>query len=153
MSTVVVVAPLVIAAWPSITAAVTAAVGTMGFALSGAGGARRRAAVEGTNRAEIEVEDSEVLEGAGGTGEELVVEREGVRAVFSRDARGALKVCVEGEGLSKSELRRIGEELVGRVTQQYVYHRLVTELKERNMAIVDEEVGEDRTIRIRVRNP
>jgi hypothetical protein len=151
MSTVIVVAPLVIAAWPSITAAVTAAVGTMGFALAGAAQEQRRTAST-VNRAEIEVEDSEVLEGTGGSGEELVVEREGIRAVFSRDARGALKVCVEGASHSKSELKKIGEELIGRVTQQYVYHRLVTELKERNLAIVDEEVAEDRTIRIRVRN-
>jgi hypothetical protein len=151
MSTVIVVAPLVIAAWPSITAAVTAAVGTMGFALAGAAQEQRRTAST-VNRAEIEVEDSEVLEGTGGSGEELVVERDGIRAVFSRDARGALKVCVEGDSHSKSELKKIGEELIGRVTQQYVYHRLVTELKERNLAIVDEEVAEDRTIRIRVRN-
>ena len=59
---------------------------------------------------------------------------------------------MEGAGHSKAELRRIGEELINRVTQQYVYHRVVTELKERNLAIVDEEVDQDRTIRIRVRN-
>jgi hypothetical protein len=82
----------------------------------------------------------------------MVVEREGVRVIFSRDARGALKLCVEGEGHSKSELKRIGEELLGRVTQQYVYHRVVTELQERNMTIVDEQVGADRTVKIRVRN-
>jgi hypothetical protein len=153
MSTVIVVAPLVIAAWPSITAAVTAAVGTMGFAIAaGAEESTLRRRVDGSNRAEIEVEDSEVLEGTGGSGEELVVEKGGIRAVFSRDGRGALKLCVEGAGHSKSELKRIGQELIGRVTQQYVYHRVVTELKERNMAIVEEEVGEDRTIRIRVRN-
>ena len=75
-----------------------------------------------------------------------------MRAIFSRDARGALKVCVEGHGHSKAELRKIGEELIGRVTQQYVYHRVVTELANRNMAIVNEEMSEDRTVKIRVRN-
>jgi hypothetical protein len=151
VSTVIVLAPLIIAAWPSITAAVTAAVGTMGFALVTASAARSRGAVSSANRAEIAVEDSEVLEG-GAAGESLVVERDGVRATFSRDARGALKVCVEGAGHAKAELRRIGEQLIERVTQQYVYHRVVTELKQRNLAIVEEEVDEDRTIRIRVRN-
>ena len=43
MSTVIIVTPLVIAAWPSITAAVTAAVGTMGFALASSGGGRAAA--------------------------------------------------------------------------------------------------------------
>jgi hypothetical protein len=151
MSTVIIVAPLIIAAWPSITVAVTAAVATMGFAVSSSKVAVK-ARVSGTTPAEIEVADSEVLQAGAGTGNEMVVERQGVRAVFSRDARGALKVCVEGEGHSKAELRQIGEELIERVTQQFVYNRIVTELKERHMAIVEEEVAEDRTIRIKVRN-
>ena len=115
-------------------------------------GARRRLLADAKTRAEIAIEDSEILEAAAGTAEELVVEKDGIRAVFSRDARGALKVCMEGEGHSKSELRRFGEELIGRVTQQFVYHKMITELRERKLAVVDEEVAEDRTIRIRVRN-
>jgi hypothetical protein len=151
MSTVLVVTPIVIASWPAISAAVAAAVGTLGFTAVREQEANREEA-SSTNRAEIEVEDSEVLQEAGGSGEEIVVERDGIVARFSRDARGALKVCIEGHGHSKSELKRIGEELIGRVTQQYVYHRVVTELKQRNMAIVDEQVEKDRTVKIRVRN-
>jgi hypothetical protein len=159
MSTVIVVTPILIASWPAIAAAVTAAVGTLGFSLT------RNAVLDAAHemqqakreqfeasREEIEVENSEILAGATGGGEELVVEREGIVARFSRDARGALKVCMEGKGYSKAQLRRVGEELIGRVTQQYVYHRVLTELKERKMAIVDEQVEEDRTVKIRVRN-
>jgi hypothetical protein len=152
MSSVIVVTPLIIAGWPAITAAVTAALGSLGYAVTKDTTSRRRVATDGKTRAEIEVEDSEILEGGGATGEELVVEKDGIRAVFSRDARGALKLCMEGEGYSKPELRKIGEELIGRVTQQFVYHKMITELKERHMVVVDEEVAEDRTIRIRVRN-
>jgi hypothetical protein len=152
MSCVLVVTPIVIASWPAITAAVTAAIGTMGFAIARGDASRTRVQGVGKNRAEIEVEDSEILEGAAGTGDELVVEKDGIRAIFSRDARGALRVCMEGEGYAKGELRRIGEELIGRVTQQYAYHRIVTELKNRNMNIVDEEVRQDQTVRIRVRS-
>jgi len=153
MSCVCVVTPLVIAGWPAISAAVTAAVGTMGFALAKDSGRRHpRLQSDNKTRAEIEVPQSEVLEGAGGSSEELVVEKDGIRAIFSRDPRGALRVCMEGEGLSKSELKKIGEELIGRVTQQYVYHRLMTEMKNRNMIVVDEEVSADNAVRIRVRN-
>jgi hypothetical protein len=154
MSSVVVVTPLIIAGWPVITAAVTAAIGSMGFTVATANSAPVAATTKTKTktRAEIDVEDSEVLHEAASAGSEMVVEREGVRVIFSRDARGALKLCVEGEGHSKSELKRIGEELLGRVTQQYVYHRVVTELQERNMTIVDEQVGADRTVKIRVRN-
>lgn len=150
MSSVVVVTPLIIAGWPVITAAVTAAVGSMGFTVARGEGPQARAVTR--TRTEIDVEDSEVLESAAPAGGELVVEKEGVRCVFSRDARGALRLCVEGEGHSKAELKRIGEELLGRVTQQYVYHRIVSELQARNMNIVDEQVGADNTVKIRVRN-
>jgi hypothetical protein len=152
MSTVVVVAPIIIANWPAITAAVTAAVGTMGFALARSTELGSRVAAATSAREEIEVEQSEILQDAAGSGEELAVERDGVRAIFRRDARGALKLCMEGNGHSKLELRRIGEELLGRVTQQYVYHRVVTEMKERHMTIVDEEVTADRSVKIRIRN-
>lgn len=152
MSTVIVLTPILITSWPVITATVTAAVASMGYAIAKHGELESQSQSQTTTRAEIEVEDSEILEEATGTAEEIVVEREGIRATFSRDARGALKVCMEGRGHSKAELRKIGQELIDRVTQQYVYHRVVSELKERNMAIVDEEVAEDRTVKIRVRS-
>ncbi len=152
MSSVLIVAPLVIAAWPTLTAAISAAVGTLGFAAAQKAAPQVRQVQDSVNRAEIELEDSEILEGTGATGEEMVVERDGVRAVFSRDARGSLKVCLEGRDLSKSELKQLGEDLIGRVTQQYVYHRLVSELKEHDMNIVEEQVTEDQTIKIRVRH-
>jgi hypothetical protein len=151
VSTVLVITPLIIANWSVISAAVMGAVGTLGYT------AVTEIAQQALNenritRAEIDIEESEILEAAAGTDETIVVERDGVRAVFSRDARGALRLCMEGQRYSKSQLKQLGEELIGRVTQQYVYHRVVTELQERNMAIVSEEVSEDRTVKIRVRN-
>jgi uncharacterized protein DUF1257 len=156
MSCVIVVAPVVIAGWPVITAAVTAAVASMGFnvvtaATSATVNARADAKVSGKTRVDIEVDESEILTDSVST-QQIIVERAGVKATFSRDARGALKLCMEGDHLSKTELQRLGQELIDRVTQQYVYHRVVTELKQRNMSIVDEEVTQDRTVKIKVRN-
>ena len=151
MSTVMVITPIIIANWPAITAAVTAAVASVGFAAAQQGHSEN-SHVTTTNREEIQVEDSDILQGTEGTDEQIVVERDGVRATFSRDARGALKLCMEGGGLSKAELKKLGEDLIGRVTQQYAYHRIVTELKQRNMTIVDEQVTKDQTVKIRVRN-
>jgi hypothetical protein len=154
MSSCVIVTPLIIAGWPVISAAVTAAVGSLGYsiALSPVVAGQAAASVKTKARAEIDIEDSEVLHETGSAGGEIVVERSGIRAVFTRDARGALKLCVEGDGHSKAELKQIGEELIGRVTQQYAYHKIVTELQQRNMSIVDEQVSADRTVKIRVRN-
>ncbi len=102
-------------------------------------------------RTEIELEDSEILAGSAGTGEQMVVERDGIRAIFSRDARVRSSFASKGHGHSKAELKRIGEALVGRVTQQYAYHRSMSELKERRMTIIEERVDEDQAIHIRVR--
>jgi hypothetical protein len=152
MSSILVVTPLVVASWPLLSAAITAAVGTMGFAAAQNQGPRVRQMIDTKTRAEIELADSEILAGTAGSGEQMVVERDGIRAVFSRDARGALKLCVEGSGQSKAELKRLGEALVGRVTQQYAYHKLVSELKDRRMTILQERVGDDQAIHIRVRS-
>jgi hypothetical protein len=157
MSCVVVISPLVIAGWPIISAAVTGAVASMGFNIIQSASAAENSHMalrnqnQGTTRVDIELEESEVLQDSVGE-ERIVVERDGMRAIFTRDERGALKLCMEGEAVSKSELKRIGEELINRVTQQFVYNRVVTELKQRNMTIVDEQVSADRTLKIRVRN-
>jgi len=156
MSCVVVVAPLVIGGWPVITAAVTAAISSMGFNVvqSGMEATNRNIrmnAPKTTQRVEMELDESEVLKDAVSSNQ-IVVEREGMRAIFSRDARGALKLCMEGESHSKAELKRMGQELINRVTQQFVYHRVVSELKQRGMNIVDEQVTADRTVKLRVRN-
>ncbi|HUB26081.1 MAG TPA: DUF1257 domain-containing protein [Tepidisphaeraceae bacterium] len=153
MSCVLVAAPVIIANWPIITAAVTAAVASMGFNVVSAASAEARTGTHASekNSVNIDIDESEILQNAV-AGEEIVVEKANVRAVFRRDARGRLTVCVDGEGMSKAALRQLGQELVDRVTQQYVYHRVVTELKDRKMAIVDEEVTKDRTVKIRVRN-
>src|SRR3954463_489508 len=118
MSSVIVVAPIIMASWPAITAAVTAAVGSMGFAIATDGLERPKAKVEEPTRAEIEVEDSEIMQEGVGTRQQVAVERDGVKATFTRDARGGLKLCMEDKNhrLSKSELKKMGQDLLGRVT-------------------------------------
>jgi hypothetical protein len=151
MSSVIVITPIIIASWPVMSAAVMAAVGSVGFSVArGAVKGESRSMATSQVRAEIELEESEILQNA--AGETIAVERDGMVATFSRDARGSLKLCMEGEGHSKAELERVGRELADRVTQQYVYHRVVSELKERHMSIVDENVSADRTVTLRVRN-
>lgn len=152
MSTVLVVTPILVTSWPLITAAVSAGVASLGFTVAQEAVSQASSLSSGIPREEIEIEDSEIMEDTVGTDQSIVVERDGVRATFSRDARGTLRLCMEGHGLSKSELRKLGEDLLGRVTQQYAYHRIVTEMKNRNMTIVDEQMTEDQSVKIRVRN-
>ena len=76
----------------------------------------------------------------------------GVTVAFSRDARGKAALCVTGEGYTDEELRAIGEELSGRVVQKYVHQRLLDEIRARQFVIVEEEVDEDQSIRLKVRH-
>ena len=69
--------------------------------------------------------DSDVLDDVA-KGEELVLVRDDVRARVFRDSGGTLKLCVEGSA-SKQELRQLGEQLMGRISQQYAYHRIMEE--------------------------
>ena len=152
MSTVLVVAPIVIANWPMITAAVTAAIATSGFTAIQHEASNIASQMKSKTRETIEVDDSEVLTDTFGTEEAIVVERDGLTATFKRDSKGTLQICMEGDRVSKAQLRAIGEDLLGRVTQQYAYHRIVSELKNRGLTIVDEEMTETESVKIRVRN-
>ena len=70
---------------------------------------------------------------------------------FSRDFSGKISIRVHGTGKSKAELKGIGEQLSQALTQQYVYHRLRTEMQNRGLNLVDEQVEEDGTVRMQVR--
>jgi hypothetical protein len=152
MSAVAVVTPLVIANWPVIAAAVTAAVSTLGYTIvEAAANVSVKTKVKTTNQVEVDIDESAVVEGMTNT-DTIVAVKDGVTATIKRDAHGKLSVCMEGEHLSKTELRQMGEELVGTITQQYVYHKLMTEIENKNLVMVEEEVAADRSIKIRVRN-
>lgn len=145
MSCVCVIAPMVIVAWPTLSAAIVAAAVSAGFRIE-----KNPARDKKLNSVEVEVPNAEVLQDAMRRDESMVVERNQVRVIFTRDARGQLKTCVEGPG-SKDELKRIGEDLSGRVIQQFVYQRLTQELSKGGFTMVREEAGPDRSIRLQVR--
>ncbi len=152
MSTVIILAPLIIGSWPVIAAAATAAAAGLGLT---AKEALQEACQENevdTNQAvEVELENSEVLASQVASGKELVLTKDGITLKVTRDARGHCTICAEGTGYSKVELKRLAEEFTQKVTQCFVYHRTVSELKNKNFQMVNEEVAKDGTIRVHVR--
>jgi hypothetical protein len=153
MSAVCVITPIVIAAWPAIAAAVTSVAASMGFSIV----AQTEAQTRQTSRkksqrsVEAEVPNSEVVAEGLSQDQTMVIERQGLRIEFGRNANGACTVCASGEAHTDNELRKIAQEVAGRVVQQFAYHKLMTELKNRNYQIVQEQVLEDQSIRVRVR--
>jgi hypothetical protein len=152
MSTVIILAPVIIGSWPVIAAAATAAAAGLGLT---AKEALREACQENevdTNQAvEVELENSEILASQVASGKEFVMTKDGITLKVTRDARGQCKVCAEGTGHSKAELKRTAEEFTQKLTQCFVYHRTVSELKNKNFQMINEEVAEDGTIRVHVR--
>jgi len=153
MSAVIILAPIVITtAWPIISAAAITVMASLGYAtVSTAVDIAARANVNTANTVELEVENSQELGNSLGREEELVFAKDNIVVTFKRDIRGRLQVCVSGDGISKVQLRKMGEELANKVVQQYVYNRVVSELQETDMSIIDQEVDEDETIKIKLR--
>jgi hypothetical protein len=150
MGAVLVLTPMVVASWPAISAAVVGAAAAMGYAVKSEGATPQRETKRNTT-VETEIEHSEVLADQLAHGERIVLDRDGVHIEIGQDGRGSCTVCVTGGKHSKKELKAIGEEVSGRIVQQFAYHKLMTELKQRNYAIVDEQVMQDDSIQVRVR--
>jgi hypothetical protein len=150
MSAILVLTPLVVASWPAVAAAVMGAAASMGFSVAGPSGDRSKR--RSTKRTvETEIENSEVMAEALHRGEKIVIQKDDVTIEFGQDERGVCSVCVTGQRQSDKHLKQIGQEVAGRVVQQFAYHKLVTELKHRNYSIVDEKVLQDQSIQVRVR--
>jgi hypothetical protein len=148
MSAVCVLTPILIASWPVISSAIVSAAASLGFAV--ATKPKEEQVVAGPNRVQTDLANSEIVGGSIGEESKMVIEKDGVTVEFTRDARGACKLCVSGNA-SKKKLEQIGQQVSGKVVQQFAYHKLVTELKKRNFGIVEEKVQQDDSIRVRIR--
>lgn len=154
MSTVVILTPIIIGGWPTITAAVAGAATALGLALKESAKEEVENAVQEANveqQVEIALSESEVLAQSMTTDKEIVLTKGNVELRVRRDERGRCSVCARGKGHSKAELKQMAEEFTQKMTQCYVYNRVATELKNKNFQIVNEEVMDDEAIRINVR--
>jgi carbon monoxide dehydrogenase subunit G len=155
MSSVSILTPVVVAAWPVFSAVVAAAATSMGYTvvaevLDKVG--PMTATTKTTHRVELQIANTELVTDQLGRDQHIAVTRGGVTVTFSRDARGHAKVCVNGVGETEEALRAFGEELSQRVVQQYVYQRLIDECRSRQFLVVEEEVEVDNSIRLKVRH-
>ena len=154
MSAVCILAPVVIAGWPAFSAAVMAAATSLGYQVASevAKPIGTAAQKEESGSVSLEIPRSEVVTSQLGRDQRMSVTREGVTVTFSRDARGKAALCVTGSGQDDATLRALGEELSRAVVQQYVYQKLMDEMRSRGFVVVEQETNEDRSIRLKVRH-
>lgn len=157
MSAVLVLTPLVISSWPAISAAVVGAAAAMGFSVAGGvlqqdlGEQGSRQAAARKKKVETEVPNSEVMADSLTRGQKITIQKGDITIEIGQDERGACTVCASGGKHSDKELKKIAEEVAGRIVQQFAYHKLITELKRRKGTIVEEHVNQDQSIQVRVR--
>ena len=154
MSCVCILTPVVIAAWPAFSAAVVAAATSLGYQVASEAKRDYHASVtpKQSGAVNLEMPQSELVTSQLARDQHLAVTRDGVTVTFSRDARGKASLCVTGNGQSDEELRALGEQLSGRVVQQYVYQKLMDEMKTRGFVVVEEETDGHQAIRLKVRH-
>jgi len=153
MSTVLILAPVIVSSWPAIAVAVTGAATALGFAVQKTA-QEALAGVEqeqGTQTVEIDLAESQVLAQSLATNQQIVLTKGSIRLVVERDARGRCKVCATGKGHAKAELKQAAEEFTQKLTQCFVYNKVMKELKSKSFQVVNEEVTQDESIRIHVR--
>ena len=149
MSVVFVVIPAVVVGWPVLCGAIAGAAATLGYRALNTG--QSLSVEEPEDRlVEITLESSEVIADAMKRESEFAVRKDDITATFRRAADGRCQVHVTGKDTTDEELRTIGRELVGRVTQQYAYNKVLSELKKQGFTVAHEEVTADQAIRIRV---
>ena len=153
MGAVLLLTPVVIAAWPAFATAVVSAAASLGYV--GAEGLLQDetgSTQKKSTGVEIEVPNSEVVTGQLGRDQKITVTRDGVTITFRRDERGKASLSVTGDGRSHDELRALGEEMSQRVVRDYVYQQIMNEVRSRDFVVVDESVDENNAIHMTVRH-
>jgi len=152
MSTVVILAPVVIASWPAIIAAVNGAAAALGFAARQAIKEKAESSQQQQEpeTVEVQIADSEVS-GQMKAGQKIVLTKGDIQITVGRDQRGRCTVCAEGKGMTKAQLEQVATEFAQKMTQCFIYNKVMQELKARNFNVISEEVMADQAIRIYVR--
>ncbi len=152
MGAVLILTPVIIGSWPAITAAVAGAAAAMGLMVSeSVKETVKENQSDAEQSVELELSDSEVLAESMTTDQEIVLAKGTIELRVKRDERGHCSVCAKGIGHSKVELKKIAEEFTHKLTQCFVYDKVMRELKSKDFQVVNEEVSEDESIRIHVR--
>jgi len=150
MSMIVILAPLIASAWPSLASAILGSVSVMGYSVIDPKTLKRTDNKAMTCK-EIDVKNSNVISEFIKDKQTITVKKNNILVSFQKGADNRCKITVMGEGKTDAELETIGQEMAKVITQKYVYNKIMSELQQREFSIVEEKVEEDNTIRINAR--
>ncbi|MFB3895369.1 MAG: DUF1257 domain-containing protein [bacterium] len=151
MSVVMVIAPLVTASWPIISTAVCSAATSCGFTMLKQGFDDRPQAIATEETVEMELDNSEVFKESLKNEKKLEFKKDDLTLTFYADEHGKYMLRIKGDRKTKAQLQQIGKQMMNRFTQQFAYHKVVSELKKKGYAVATEEMLENKTVRVVVR--
>jgi len=146
--TLICLTPVIIGAWPAISGCVASAVAALGFvAVSSASSAvKEEVEVETENTVEVELESS-VQEGCMGRQQ---FTRDGITLTVKINRQGRLVVCAKGQE-SKEMLQQTADTFAGKIQQAYSYSKAMTQLRESKFNVVEEQLGQDGKLHLKLR--
>ena len=116
---------------------------------------QEEAATQAENIAQAEIDVTVATEAAL---TEVVAERcsmtfEGpnIRMVVARDIRGKMTVTAHGEGISREEVSKQAEALLGKVRQQLAYRQVLQKMQQHGFQVSSESQQTDGTVRVHIR--
>jgi hypothetical protein len=152
MSAILIITPIIITSWPAITAAVAGAASAMGLVIHESVKEEVKTSQEVAERSvEVELSESEILKESMKTDQEIVLQKGTVELRVKRDERGRCSVCAKGVGHSETELKQIATDFTEKLTQCFIYDKVMREVKSKQFQVVNEEVMDDESIRIHLR--
>lgn len=151
MSIIMVVAPIVSASWPIISTAACSAATSFGFTIMKKEYEDRPQQIKLEESVEMEIDNSEVFKESLRDRKQLVFKKDDIKITFYADEHGKYMLRVKGTNKTKSQLQQIGKEMMNRITQQYAYNKVVSELKRKGYSVAIEEMLENKTVRVVVR--
>ena len=151
MGVTLILAPVIIASWPAISAAVAGAAVSMGFAAKESLKDKFAQSEPVKESVEIPLTEETVTKQVSGQ-EQIILTRGTVELRVKRDARGRCVICASGQGRSQAELKQMAQEFSQKVTQCFVYNKVMSELRSKGFKVVNEEMMQDQSVRLHVRN-
>ncbi|OHB56749.1 MAG: hypothetical protein A2Y07_11805 [Planctomycetes bacterium GWF2_50_10] len=151
MSTIIILAPIIIGSWPTIAPAVIGAAAALGFVVRKTANELKEEEHTQIETVELELEKSSVAAQNLAGMNEMVLEKDNVQLRVRTDEMNRCVICATG-GKSKGELAEIAEEFKGKLNQVFVYNKVMTELKNKGFNVTNQEVLSDQSIKINVRH-
>lgn len=150
MSAIFILTPVIIGSWSMVVPLVTSAALAGGFHLMKQAVSQPKQVDTATTLIEMNQDECQFLAEGLKQEAEIHFSNGEVNLICRKDARGQFSICVQGVNQSESELRQIGEQMVGRIRQQYAYQKVMEGLSDQGYQLIEERLdGEKIKLRLR----